>query len=139
TPPAGFTPPAQTGGLPIADPLSNLPLPHQLNPPYTPPGVPVFGDVNLTSGAATPPPGIYRSIRVGGFGTNLPLNPCPVRNPEEMRVSQSAIVTVGSATLYFACSSYPDPCASGSTGAGLRIPNNASFVPQGMNDLAPPY
>ena len=138
TPPAGFTPPAQTSGLPVADPLSNLPLPHQLNPPFTSPGVPVRPDVNLTIGAAPALPGIYRSIRVGGTG-RLNLNPGLYVITEEMRVSQNAFVTVGSATLYFACSSYPDPCASGSTGAGLTITNNASFVAQGMNNLASPY
>jgi hypothetical protein len=139
TPPAGFTPPAQTGGLPVADPLSNLPLPHQLNPPFTSPGVPVLGDVILTSGAATLPPGIYRSIVVSGFGTRLTFSPGLYVITGELRASQSALVTVGSATLYFACSSYPDPCASGSTGAGLTITNNASFVAQGMNNLASPY
>jgi Putative Flp pilus-assembly TadE/G-like len=138
TPPAGFTPPAQTGGLPVADPLSNLPLPHQLKPPYTSPGVPVRPDVNLTSGAATPLPGIYRSIRVSGVG-RLNLSPGLYVITGEMSLSQNAFVTVGSATLYFACSSYPDPCAPGSTGAGLTITNNASFVAQGMNNLASPY
>jgi hypothetical protein len=139
TPPAGFTPPAQTGELPVADPLSNLPLPPLLSPPFTSPGVPTFGDVILASGARTLSPGIYRSIRVSGLGTRLTFNPGLYVITEEMSVSQSAFVTAGSATLYFACDSYPGPCAPGSTGAGLTIANNASFVAQGMNDPSSPY
>jgi Putative Flp pilus-assembly TadE/G-like len=139
TPPAGFTPPAQTGELPVADPLSNLPPPPLLSPPHTSPGVPTRPDVNLTSGQATLLPGIYRSIRVSGLGTRLTFSPGLYVITDEMSVSQSAFVTVSSATLYFACGSYPDPCAPGSTGAGLTIANNASFVAQGMNDPASPY
>jgi Putative Flp pilus-assembly TadE/G-like len=139
TPPAGFTPAAQTGDLPVADPMSNLPLPHQLNPPYTPPGVPVRPDVNLTAGAQTIPPGIYRSIRVSGAGTRLTFSPGLYVITEEMLVGGNSFVTVSSATLYFACGDFPDPCASGSTGAGLTISGGASFVATGLNDLASPY
>jgi hypothetical protein len=138
TPPAGFTPAAQTGELPVADPLSNLPLPHQLNPPYTSPDTPTRPDVNLTIGSQTLLPGIYRSIRASGVGI-LTFGPGLYVITGEMSVTQSAFVTVGSATLYFACSSYPDPCGAGSTGAGLTIANNARFVAQGMNNLASPY
>jgi hypothetical protein len=139
TPPAGFTPAAQTGDLPVADPLSNLPRPDQLSPPFTSPGVPTRPDVNLTIGAQTLQPGIYRSIRVSGVGTRLTFGPGLYVITGEMRVSQGAFVTVSSATLYFACSGYPEPCAPGSTGAGLTIANNASFIAQGMSNLASPY
>jgi hypothetical protein len=138
TPPAGFTPDAQTGDLPVADPLSNLPQPPQLSPPYTSPGVQTFGDRNITIGAATLQPGIYRSIWVGGVAS-VTFAPGLYVITDELSVSQSAFVNVSSATLYFACDSYPDPCAPGSTGAGLTIANNARFVAQGANNLASPY
>jgi len=139
TPPAGFAPAAQTGELPVADPLSNLPEPRQLTPPFTSPGVPTRGDFILTSGAGTLTPGIYRSIRVSGAGTRLFFGPGKYVITDELRVTGSSFVTVSSATLYFACSSFPDPCASGSTGAGLTIANSASFVATGLSDLASPY
>jgi Putative Flp pilus-assembly TadE/G-like len=138
TPPAGFTPAAQTGDLPVADPMANLPRPDQLNPPYVPPDVQVRGDVNLTAGALPIQPGIYRSIRVGGVGS-LTFLPGIYVITGELRVTQSAFVTVSSATLYFACGDFPDPCASGSTGAGLTISGGATFLATGLNDLASPY
>ena len=141
-PGSSFDPAPQTGGLPVADPLSNLPRPDQLTPPKVAPDFPVQPNVNLPSGATQPlRPGIYRSIRAlgGGAPSTLTFNPGVYVITEEMRIGGRAQVVAGGATLYFACSSYPQPCAPGSRGAGLTVGDGASFKAGAPSDLASPY
>ena len=139
-PGSGFDPAPQTGGLPVADPLSNLPRPDQLNPPRVSPGFPFRGDAILGSGnSRTLQPGIYGTIRAVGSGAVLNFTSGLYVITGGMVLGGSAVVTTGSSTLYFACSSYPQPCASGSRGAGLSISGTVNFAAGRTVDLTSPY
>jgi hypothetical protein len=140
-PGGGFDPAPLTSGLPVADPLSNLPRPDQLDPPKIAPGFQVQPDVNLSSGGSqTLRPGIYRSIKAlgGGAPSLLTFTSGVYVITQEMRIGGKAVVTVGSATLYFACSGYPQPCTGGA-GAGLTVGDGASFRATPTADLSSPY
>lgn len=139
-PGGGFTPAPQTGGLPVADPLSNLPRPDQLGSRFVPPTFPVRPDVDLGSGnRATLQPGIYHSIHAGGMLSRLTFTPGLYVITGEMRLDGRAVVAASGATLYFACSDYPLPCSGGSPGAALTVAESASFAATGMIDLTSPY
>jgi hypothetical protein len=135
-PGSGFNPAVQTGGLPVADPLSNLPRPDQLNPPKVSPGFPVRPDVNLTRGIQPLVPGIYHNILATGGTLRFAAGIYVVTGTMDLSGSAAAI---GSATLYFACSSYPQPCAPGSRGAGLTVRDTASFTVVAPIDPTSPY
>jgi hypothetical protein len=140
-PGGGFDPVPQTGGVPVADPLSNLPRPDQLGLQFVPPTFPVRGNVNVGAGSrVTLQPGIYHQIQAsGGLGTTLSFSAGLYVITGELRVSGSVTVTVGSATLYFACSTYPRPCGNGNNGAGLTVGGNVIFTALGTSDLSSPY
>jgi Flp pilus assembly protein TadG len=138
-PGGGFDPLPQTGGVPVADPLSNLPRPDQLGSQFVPPDFPVIGDVTLNSGSRTLSPGIYGSIRAGGGALALNFTAGLYVITGDLRIGGRVFATVGSATLYFACANYPQPCADGSQGAGLTVTENASFTATATNDLTSPY
>lgn len=139
-PGGGFDPVPQTGGVPVADPLANLPRPDQLGPQYVAPTFPERGNVTLNGGGRTLQPGIYHQIQASGPpGTTLSFTPGLYVITGELRVSGGVTVTVGSATLYFACTTYPRPCGNGSNGAGLTIGGNAVFAALGTSDLSSPY
>src|SRR6266545_1424829 len=138
-PGGGFDPLPQTGGVPVADPLSNLPRPDQLGSQFVPPDFPVIGDVTVNSGSRTLSPGIYGNIRAGGSALALNFTAGLYVILGELRLQGRVFASLGSATLYFACANYPQPCADGSQGAGLTVTENASFTATATNDLTSPY
>jgi hypothetical protein len=83
-------------------------------------------------------PGIYRSIQAAGSST-LHFAAGIYVITGTMQISGNATANVGGATLYFACSSYPQPCASGSRGAGLSISGTVNFAAGRTVDLTSPY
>ncbi len=140
-PGSGFDPAVQTGGVPVADPLSNLPRPDQLTPPAITPGFPFRGDVTLGSSATLRlRPGIYDNIvaTAGGAPSNLTFAAGIYVITGNMEIGGNATAN-GSATLYFACSSYPEPCAPGSRGAGLTVRDAGSFQAVAPIDPTSPY
>jgi hypothetical protein len=139
-PGGGFDPVPQTGGVPVADPLANLPRPDQLGPQYVAPTFPIRGNVNVSGGGRILQPGIYHQIQASGPpGTTLSFTAGLYVITGELRVSGGVAVTVGNATLYFACTTYPRPCGNGNNGAGLTIGGNTIFSAAGTSDPSSPY
>jgi hypothetical protein len=117
--------PEPTAGEPFGDPLSSIPVPFVSGPS--------FGAL-VTNTAQTIDPGIYNSISTTAAltlnpgiyvikGTGAPTIPGLSVTGNAGRITGSGV------TLYFACPSYPDPCAPGQLGAGLSIAGQGVFDP----------
>jgi hypothetical protein len=98
--------PAPVAHAPIPDSLANVPLP-------TTPTSCVAGP---TSGTANP--GCYTTL--GGGGALLTLNPGTYIITQQLLLGNFG-VTGNGVTLYFACSSWPTPCAGGGAAGGATV------------------
>ena len=102
------------GIAPIADPLSSLPAPNQLNPPVlNGPIAPLF-------------PGVYETISVSG-GVTRRLQPGIYVIKGGISVSGGATLLASGVTLYLTCDSYPIAPCNG-TGAGLDVSDGGRLV-----------
>lgn len=112
--PSGAISPEPTHADPVPDPLAHLPVPSLSGPPAAKVQTSGNGDVTLSagvyseikpssSGQLTLLPGVY----VVTEGISLSKNP----GPGKVSFLADGVV------IYFACSSYPAPCAPGETGA----------------------
>lgn len=100
-----FSPPPVTKPA-ISDPLANVPLPTTPGPPCL--AGPVSGTAN---------PGCYTTL--GGGGSLLTLNPGTYIITSQVLLGDFGVTGTG-VTLYFACTLWPTPCASGGQ-AGATI------------------
>jgi Putative Flp pilus-assembly TadE/G-like len=129
--PLGLLVQAELGGPPAVDPLGDLPPADQL---ATPPQVVNTATETVVRGDTTLPAGIYRSIDVQSGTLTLEDGVYVVTNFSSAHpgfsVRTGAHVKGGRATIYLACSAYPDPC----TGRGARflLENGGTF------EVAPP-
>jgi hypothetical protein len=109
--------PAPTHLDPVVDPLAGLP---QCGSGST---CPTNVGTNGTRNNVTLDPGVYSSIS----GTHT-LNPGIYVLKGDITVNGNDVLTGNGVMLYFACSSYPNPCSSsGEEGAGVKAPGNGSM------------
>jgi hypothetical protein len=114
------TPVAQSA---VPDPLAALPECPGAGTPSPCPTNPV-ANVSLTgNGSATISPGIYQSISVTGNG-KLTLNPGTYVITGSLSLTGNGSITGSGVSLYFACSSYPNPCGTGQSGASFSLTGN---------------
>jgi len=118
-------PPAEEGGPPVPDPLADLLTPRELASPPTPAATPVQ---NIT-GPVTLTPGIYDSINVDAGGVlTLEEGVYVVTEPAGFRVRDDGQVLRGDgATIYLACSDYPEPCDN-ELGSRFRLDPDGEFL-----------
>jgi hypothetical protein len=116
-----LSPPAETGGPPVPDPLADLPTPDELPIPPTPD--PTLARDILTSTTLTP--GVYEHITVhdGAIltleeGVYVVTDFSPFHNG--FRVLDGGRVEGDGVTIYLACQDYPVPC-DGDAGTRFRL------------------
>jgi hypothetical protein len=112
--PSGALTPEPTFHAPIPDPLSHIPAPSL-------PGAPAAKVQISGSGDATLSPGIYSEIKSSSSG-QLTLQPGIYVVTEGISLSKNPApgkysFYADGVMIYFACSSYPSPCAPGESGA----------------------
>lgn len=112
--PAGAISPEPTHSDPIPDPLAHLPVPSLPGPPAA--KVQISGNSD-----ATLSPGVYSEIK-STSGGQLTLQPGVYVVTEGISLSKNpsgggTSLLADGVIIYFACSSYPAPCAPGETGA----------------------
>jgi hypothetical protein len=120
---AGALTPVPTHHDPVADPLAHLPVPTV--------GGPSAGKVSISgSSNITLTPGIYSEI-VSSSSGQITLQPGIYVITRQIKLSKSP--SAGNVSLYahgvmiyFACSSYPAPCAPGESGANISQSGGAS-------------
>lgn len=126
--PSGALSPTPTYHDVIADPLSSIPPPVLSGTPA--PKVSISGTADVTLS-----PGIYSEIVSSSTG-QITLQPGIYVVTKEIKLSKSP--AVGKVSLkahgvmvYFACASYPTPCASGQAGASLSMSGatTVSWIP----------
>jgi hypothetical protein len=114
---------------PVPDPLSTIPecpAAGSVCPTTT------FPNVNVSGAAlATLTPGIYNTISVTN-GASLTMAPGTYIITGSFTMSGLGTLTAAGVTLYFACSSYPAPCAPGQSGASMLLAGNGAL------SLSPP-
>lgn len=117
--------PAPVAQSAVSDPLAALPeCPGAGTPDPCP--TTVRANVALTgNGSATISAGIYQSISVTGNG-KLTLNPGTYVVTGSLTETGNGSITGNGVTLYFACSAYPAPCASGQPGASFSVTGNGT-------------
>lgn len=112
--PAGAISPAPSHSDPVADPLAHLPVPTLPGPPAAKVQISGKGDATLS-------PGVYSEIKSSSSG-QLTLLPGVYVVTEGIKLSKNpgpgnVSFLADGVVIYFACSSYPAPCAPGETGA----------------------
>jgi len=105
--PGSYTPPANEGAAPVADPFSALPTPAQLVPPTL---------QNGNGGGTVFRPGVYNSININTPGVRFLPGVYVIKSG--MTISAGSVQALN-VVLYFGCNSYPAPCNG--TGAGLSV------------------
>lgn len=121
--PAGAISPSPTHSAPVSDPLAHLPVPSLPGPPAA--KVQISG-----SGDATLSPGVYSEIKSTSTG-QLTLLPGVYVVTEGISLSKNPTpgkysFYADGVVIYFACSNYPAPCASGETGATFSSSGSSS-------------
>lgn len=122
--PGQFAPTPVTGVPPIPDPLASLGVPSVAGPNQ--------GSASVSgSSSVTLSPGIYDSITSSSSG-QITLNPgiYVIKNKISLNKAPSAGNTSlkgNGVLLYFACSSYPTPCAGGESGADMSLSGGATY------------
>ena len=109
-----FSPQAELGGPPVADPLADLPTPDAVAT------LPCCSGPQLIVSDTTLSQGVFDSISVSGNAT-LTLQPgvYVLTDPPGLSVTGNGRVVGNGVTIYLACSSYPTPCAG--PGAPLSL------------------
>lgn len=109
-----------TGASPAADPLAGTPIP-ALPVPASPQSLTLTGTAQRAIF-----PGVYRDIVIKGAGA-LTLNPGTYVVTHDFSVTGQGTVQGRGVTIYLACSSYPNRCASGEQGASLELTGTGRF------------
>ena len=121
----GAVTPTPTPGT-SPDPLAGAAVPAMTGAPTA---------VNLTSGSQTLHPGVYSTISASGSAA-LTLTPGDYILTGDVNVTGSATLTGSGATVYLTCASYPNPCATATSGAALHVSGAATFTVNGPADTS---
>lgn len=117
---ASFSPSPISGIAPVADPLAAVPVPSVAGPNQ--------GSVSVGDNSSrTISPGIYTNLTASNNGT-LNLNPGIYVVTGTVDANNHGYMRGTGVMLYFACTLYPTPCASGQAGGRLTLSNNGHYL-----------